>query len=92
MATYVSHIAEQIQHNLEFLVAQGAMSREDADIAIARLPSLNSQAAPVRLTPAPPAPRAIPAPPAPQTSGVVRAKATWSYNENGQVSTAYLFQ
>ena len=86
MATYVDHIVEQIQHNLGFLVSQGHLSRADADSIIARLPSSDSQATPVQ-TVAPPVPRAVPAPPAPTpaSAGVVRAKATWAYNENGQV-------
>lgn len=91
MTTYVDHVVEQIQHNLGFLVTQGHMSRADADSIIARLPSSDAQTTPIHNV-APSMPRSVPVPPAPVSAGTVRAKATWAYNENGQVSNPHVLK
>ena len=90
---YVAHIVEQIQHNVGFLVENGHMAREDADLVLSRLPGHESASAAARAPPAPvaaPAPRRIPAPPmnAPNSANqTVKARAVWGYNEEGQAST-----
>ena len=88
---YVQHIVEQIQSNIAFLVDNGHMSQQDAELCFSRLPGSEQAlvAATGRLAiAAPPAPapvhRAITAPPAP-VSTLPTAKAVWAYNQDGSV-------
>ncbi|KAI5119009.1 hypothetical protein M0805_004418 [Coniferiporia weirii] len=83
MASYVDHIVEQIQHNVGFLVSQGHMTQQDADLVLSRLPSDASpvQARPLLAAPAQ-ARRGVQPPPPP--SRLPQARAVWAYNENGQ--------
>ncbi|KAH8117763.1 SH3-domain-containing protein [Phellopilus nigrolimitatus] len=88
--SYVEHIVEQIQHNVNFLVQHGHMTQHDADLIFSRLPSENSQLASV---PPPPATslssistgarRGVPPPP-PTITATTQARAIWAYNESGQ--------
>ncbi|EJD06664.1 SH3-domain-containing protein [Fomitiporia mediterranea MF3/22] len=79
--SYVAHIVEQIQHNLSFLVENGHMSQQDADLVLSRLPS--RAAAPAIVVTPTPAVRNVPVLPA-WSARTVKARAVWSYNENGE--------
>lgn len=91
MSTYVAHIVEQIQHNVNFLVEQGEMSQQDADLVLSRLPT----GEPVPSTAAIPVARVVPASaastvgrrgiPPPPLARLSQAKAVWGYNENEEV-------
>lgn len=87
--SYIEHIVEQIQHNVSFLVENGHMSQEDADLVFSRLPAGASvpASAPATVSSAPAlvSRRSVPAPP-PPSRGAVQAKAIWAYNESGQAS------
>lgn len=87
--SYIEHIVEQIQHNVSFLVENGHMAQQDADLVLSRLPagaaSVPASAPATVSAPALVSRRSIPAPP-PPSRGAVQAKAVWAYNENGQVS------
>lgn len=90
MAAYVDHIVAQIEQNVQFLVEQGHMTQQDAQIVLQRLPS-SAAPAPVQSIArgvsnlsvngrrGPPAPVRA----ASLSSGVPQAKAVWAYNENG---------
>ena len=83
MSEYVSHIVSHISQDINFLVDQGHISRQDGDDILSKLPSVSSGEAkksPGLLSSI--GKRLIP-PPA--KVNVVQARAIWPYNENGSV-------
>ncbi|THH11011.1 hypothetical protein EW145_g925 [Phellinidium pouzarii] len=80
MASYVDHVVGQIQHNVSFLVANGHMSQQDADLVLSHLPSEASQSPAQSL---PQVTRGVTRPP-PASSRLPQARAIWGYNEDGQ--------
>jgi hypothetical protein len=77
----LTHVLSQMQHNVDFLVAQNYISSLDASAIMSKLPS--AAGAPQATAAVAPPPRRNAPPPAPRT---VTARALWAYNENGQVS------
>lgn len=95
MAAYVDHIVAQIEQNVQFLVEQGHMTQQDAQVVLQRLPS-SAASSPVQSVArgvsnlSVNGRRGVPPPHAPAraaslSSGVPQAKAVWAYNENGSV-------
>lgn len=84
MAEYVAHIVGQINQNVNFLVEQGHISRQDGDEILSKLSSagggdVKKSAGLLSSI----GRRIIPTPPA--KSNVVQARAIWAYNEDGSV-------
>ncbi|KZT68769.1 SH3-domain-containing protein [Daedalea quercina L-15889] len=84
---YLAHILSQTRANIDFLAAHNHISRADADLLRARLPSANAASAlPVEeinnLSVSAPGRRVVPPPP-PRSAPTQRARALWAYNEDG---------
>ncbi|KAF9000643.1 SH3 domain-containing protein [Cyathus striatus] len=89
-AALVAHVVSQIESNVQFLAEQNYISHADASAILTKLPNANTATSPNAVSqlanrvkslalPArtPSALRSVPAAPS------VRARAIWSYNENG---------
>ncbi|GJJ08547.1 hypothetical protein Clacol_002765 [Clathrus columnatus] len=93
--TYLQHIINRVQADVEFLVSQGALSQVDGRVISSKISAARSTPSipsPAPVTPAIPTSYAPPTAPAPgrgvplppPRSSMNQARALWDYNENGQ--------
>ena len=73
-AALLAHVISQLQHNVDFLVAQNYISPSDASAILAKLPSTTTNA------------KTNTQHSDSATGATLRARALWGYNENGEAS------